>query len=304
MYLLSKNLRSFMVAAVSGSFTEAANQLNITTSPLSKMISGLENYLETALFFRTSDGISLTAEGKILYVELLPHYEALMRIENEWRSHGRLLQKNTARELILGNCGGFISNTDKLLEEVLKSKIFSSVRVSIVNGRTHLDRKEQVVNQLKNEVCHAILSYEPFELPEEIEHLALDSVNLVAMVSTRLHEKFPTDKEKIINIPLTQHDFEQDNPLHQMIRKALLRFGPLKPPIILPEISQRLSAVKKELAFSLVPHGVIDNDNFDITITPFMEDNPIIVTRYIYFLKANESNVIDNILPLIRNGLK
>lgn len=300
MYLTSKTLRSFMVAAVSNSFTEAAEQLNVTTSPLSKMISGLEEHLGAKLFFRIPEGIKLTKEGESLYSALLPHYEALMHIENEWRGHGRLLQKNSAQELVIGSCGGFLDQVDKLIGEVLKSKHFSSVRINTIGGKTHLNRGDEIVNQLRKKTCHVVISYEPFDLPAEIAALPLDSTVLVALSSTLLHEQYPTDQDKVLNIPLTQHEFEQDNPLHQTIRKALLHFGKVKAPIILPEISQRLKVVQSGLAFSLVPEGLIQLNNSDMTITPFLEDNPIKISRFMYYLQEDEDYVINNILPILK----
>ena len=300
MYLTSKTLRSFMVAATSHSFTEAAEQLNVTTSPLSKMISGLEDYLGTKLFFRIPEGIKLTKAGEDLFNALLPHYEALMSIESEWKGHGRILQKNSAQELVIGNCGGFLDQVEKLIAEVLKSKHFGSVRINTISGKNHLARREEVFSQLKKKNCHIVISYEPFDFDDDVATLPLDHTVLVAMIDTELHEKYPTDREKVLNIPLTQHEFEHDNPLHQTVRKAFLQFGAAKAPIILPERTQRLRAVEAGLAFSLVPEGLVHPDSHNITITSFLPDEPITVSRYMYYLRNEEEGIFNNILPIIK----
>lgn len=58
-----KNLVSFVQAAQLGSFTAAANKLEITAAAVSKNISTLEKTLGVRLFNRTTRSISLTAEG-------------------------------------------------------------------------------------------------------------------------------------------------------------------------------------------------------------------------------------------------
>ena len=59
-------LRIFVVAARHLSFTEAANQLNLTQSAVSHRIRGLEEELGIALFQRLSRRLELTAEGRAL----------------------------------------------------------------------------------------------------------------------------------------------------------------------------------------------------------------------------------------------
>ncbi len=302
MYLVSKNLRSFMVSATKGSFTEAAEHLNITTSPLSKMISGLESYFGIKLFFRTPEGIKLSHEGEELYQRLLPHYEALCDIENNLRGMGKVHETNTARELVIGTCGGFLSNTTQLISEVLNSKIFNSVRISLISGKSHLNRKEEAFKLLSKNNIQVLLSYEPFDFSEEVETLSIGEVKFVALISPELNEKYPSDKDKLKNIPLIQHDFEADNPLHQMFKRKIFGLSVAKRPITLPELNQRVAAVEQGLGFSLIPEELYTPANDLLQIVPFMEEAPIIVTRYVYFLKENDEAVKHEILSLLKSS--
>ena len=59
--------RVFLVAAESGTVSEAARRLFVTQPAVSSSIMQLENHLGVRLFLRESRGISLTAEGEILY---------------------------------------------------------------------------------------------------------------------------------------------------------------------------------------------------------------------------------------------
>lgn len=60
-------LKSFYVVAVNQSFTKASLQMNITQSALSRQIGIIEQQLNSQLFIRGSDKLSLTPKGKILF---------------------------------------------------------------------------------------------------------------------------------------------------------------------------------------------------------------------------------------------
>jgi DNA-binding transcriptional LysR family regulator len=71
----TENLRSFLEVAAHGSFTVAANRLNLAQSTVSARIRGLEEQLGRRLFVRDSDGVSLTQAGK----QFLPHASSITR---------------------------------------------------------------------------------------------------------------------------------------------------------------------------------------------------------------------------------
>ncbi|AHA28207.1 LysR family transcriptional regulator [Candidatus Liberibacter americanus] len=60
-------LRVFQVVAESGSFTHAAEQLNLSQSAVSRQISGLEVEVGVKLFCRHARGLMLTEQGNMLY---------------------------------------------------------------------------------------------------------------------------------------------------------------------------------------------------------------------------------------------
>ncbi len=63
----SNALFVFEAAARSGSFTRAADELNVTQPAVSRMLSRFESYLGLRLFERSGKGAVLTPEGEILY---------------------------------------------------------------------------------------------------------------------------------------------------------------------------------------------------------------------------------------------
>jgi len=77
----TENLRSFLEVAVHGSFTVAANKLNLAQSTVSARIRGLEEQLGRRLFVRDSNGVSLTQAGR----QFLPHASAITRTWHQAR---------------------------------------------------------------------------------------------------------------------------------------------------------------------------------------------------------------------------
>lgn len=71
-------LQCFEASARNLSFTKAAQELNMTQSAVSKQVSQLEEMINTPLFYRAAQRITLTPVGKRYYIEVL---EILKHIE-------------------------------------------------------------------------------------------------------------------------------------------------------------------------------------------------------------------------------
>lgn len=83
-------LRVFHACAEAGSFTKAAEYLNITQSAISRQISALEYSLKLQLFTRHARGLILTEQGEALYkmahniiIQLKDVQEVLTDIKNQ-----------------------------------------------------------------------------------------------------------------------------------------------------------------------------------------------------------------------------
>ncbi|CAM3913405.1 LysR substrate-binding domain-containing protein [Rheinheimera salexigens] len=65
--MLWEGISEFVHVAESNSFTQASQQLGISTAQVSRQVSALEKRLNTKLFYRTTRKVSLTEEGQIFY---------------------------------------------------------------------------------------------------------------------------------------------------------------------------------------------------------------------------------------------
>lgn len=78
-----QNYKTFISAARTDSFSEAAEQLMISQPAVSQTIRQLENQLDTKLFNRKGKSGRLTETGQMLYERMAPLLEKIYQVENQ-----------------------------------------------------------------------------------------------------------------------------------------------------------------------------------------------------------------------------
>ena len=124
--------RVFKEVAEVGNITAAAQALYISQSAVSQSIKQLEHDLQTRLFARNSRGVTLTAEGQMLY-EYVRSAMGLLETGEEKLSQTRDLQMG---KLIIGASD---TVTSQFLLPYLDSfhKQHPAIHIQIVSGRSH-----------------------------------------------------------------------------------------------------------------------------------------------------------------------
>lgn len=87
------NLNNYVIfhtVAKAGNISKAANQLYISQPAISKAISKLEEELGTALFNRSSRGVTLTEEGQVLYEYVEKAFDSLNMGEENLKNYKEL----------------------------------------------------------------------------------------------------------------------------------------------------------------------------------------------------------------------
>ena len=122
----------FFHVASSLSFSEASKQLFISQSAVSQSIKQLERDLQTRLFARNSRGVTLTAEGQMLY-EYVRSAMGLLETGEEKLSQTRELQMG---QLTIGASD---TVTSQFLLPYLDTfhKRHPAIHIQIVSGRSH-----------------------------------------------------------------------------------------------------------------------------------------------------------------------
>lgn len=106
----------FNSVAEAGNISHAAKQLFISQPAVSKAIQSLEDNLKTILFVRSSRGVKLTEEGKLLYEHTKNAFDTLHRAEESIRrihdlgiGHLRIGASTTlCKFFLLPNLNGFV----------------------------------------------------------------------------------------------------------------------------------------------------------------------------------------------------
>ena len=124
--------RVFKEVAEAGNISTAAKNLYISQSAVSQSIKQLENDLQTRLFSRNSRGVTLTAEGKMLY-EYVRSAMGLLETGEEKLSQTRELQMG---QLVIGASD---TVTSQFLLPYLDTfhKRHPAIHIQIVSGRSH-----------------------------------------------------------------------------------------------------------------------------------------------------------------------
>ena len=77
-------LRAFEAAARSGSFSAAAELLNLTHGAISRRVATLEQWLGLRLFERKARGVALTPEGQRLYLRTQEAFALIADTSDRW----------------------------------------------------------------------------------------------------------------------------------------------------------------------------------------------------------------------------
>lgn len=80
-------LVAVVVAARSGSFTDAAEELGLTHGAVSRRVQGVEAWLGTALFERHARGTRLTPAGRRFVAAVEQAFGTIARAADQWRPH-------------------------------------------------------------------------------------------------------------------------------------------------------------------------------------------------------------------------
>ena len=80
-----ETLRAFEAAARTGSFSAAAQALNLTHGAISRQVARLEHWLGLRLFLRQARGVALTPEGQRLLQRTQEAFALIADTSDRWR---------------------------------------------------------------------------------------------------------------------------------------------------------------------------------------------------------------------------
>ena len=129
--MLQSNLKIFLKTAEKLSFTKAAEELFMTQPAVTKHIHKLEQNLQTKLFVRHGNKISLTEAGKVL----LNYSRKIDKVYNQLHFELGQLQNQFQGKLRIG---ASTTMTQYVLPDIIKKfkERYPDLQISVINGNT------------------------------------------------------------------------------------------------------------------------------------------------------------------------
>ena len=169
-----KTLKNFITIAEHGSICSAAKELHMSQPPLSKQIKLLEEELNVQLFDRSSRGVELTNEGRLLYTHAtsLVAYSDLIVRE---------MMDSDSETIRLGMIPSSVQYALPLIKSFYGDK---PVNFEITERNSF-----ELLNLLENNIIDVAFIRSPFDMNTPFDYIKLTNDNLVAVGRPDFFEK-------------------------------------------------------------------------------------------------------------------
>ena len=175
--LLSKKMKYFMVTMERRNFSLAADELCITRSPLSKVITEIESWLGGKLFIRRHNDLEPTSLAWDFYHKCKPLYYKTLSLESEWSS------KKT-QSLLTFHFSFFIFHFDISIPELLFRQLVMIAQVEKIDAkfiRESIDVNDE--QQLKYQSNYIMIATRPLRCNYHTEYSSWEGCPLVVLKS-------------------------------------------------------------------------------------------------------------------------
>ena len=258
--------RVFLEVAKQGNISAAAQNLFISQSAVSQSVKQLEEQLQVRLFSRSTRGVSLTSEGKLL-LEYVSHALGLLQSGEEKIAASRQLLTG---ELIIG-ASDTVTKTYLLSRLEAFHKDYPDIRIRILNGTTSM-----VLDYLHaGQVDIAFASEAPDETVYSVRHCVDTHTIFVAAPDYLEFDKVYT-MEEIAALPLILLERKASSRVyveryfqeHGVQIHPEIELGSHNLLISLARIGLGVACVTEEFSLSSLSRGVIVPLKTDFEIPP------------------------------------
>ena len=258
--------RVFLEVAKQGNISAAAQNLFISQSAVSQSVKQLEEQLQVRLFSRSTRGVSLTSEGKLL-LEYVSHALGLLQSGEEKIAASRQLLTG---ELIIG-ASDTVTKTYLLSRLEAFHKDYPDIRIRILNGTTSM-----VLDNLHaGQVDIAFASEAPDETVYSVRHCVDTHTIFVAAPDYLEFDKVYT-MEEIAALPLILLERKASSRVyveryfqdHGVQIHPEIELGSHNLLISLARIGLGVACVTEEFSLSGLSRGVIVPLKTDFEIPP------------------------------------
>jgi len=281
-------IENFLKIVELGSFTKAADKLNISQSAISQQIEALEKYFSAKLFIRSNKGVFLTEEGKILLKRAKPIIDNLN------------LAKAEINERLEGLGGILKISSSTVPGEHILPIYFTQFKKEKPNVKFQVEINDTATsfNKLINKEVDLAAVGSLLKYDDIVEYIILAEEELVFIVSTDhdLAKKKSITIYDIIKYPYIAR--ESTSGTRYESERILESMGvPIEKMKIFCELSSTesiLTAVSEGIGFSLISSIAAQKMEAAglIKILPFPKKVPN--KRTLYLVRLKELDLLDN----------
>ncbi len=176
--------KTFYYVAKNGNITQAANELLISQPAVSKSIKTLESDLNTQLFNRKNDGVSLTNAGEILYSKIKKAMELIISAEEDLTSLNNM-------EMGSLNIGAGNTIMQRYLMPYIKE---FHKKYPHINVKVHTLFTPELIKKAQVGLVDIVFTHLPNNIPDGFETIKIKELHDIFVVN-----KDSKYKDKIIN---------------------------------------------------------------------------------------------------------
>lgn len=262
---------SLIAIEQTGSFSKAAEHLQVTQSAISQSMKNLETKLGFSLIIRDKKEIQLTPEGHkicLLGKRYLHNFDDL--IQSFYKSRDQLVG-----DYAIGTLDGI--GKSFMSEHVLKFlKKYSEISLQVV-----LETPENLLDRLKKQSLQAVILPEHY-IPASLESHRLFDEYLCLVVHPDLLGGVKPDEltiEQIKNLPFIFFD-EQDPNFYLWSRDRYKQVPKgIKPRLVFNSYTPMLHAVKDKIGAAIMPTHILARPYFMSQTTDLVTSKEVFLSR-------------------------
>ena len=194
--------KTFYYVAKNGNITQAANELMISQPAVSKSIKTLESDLDTPLFNRKKDGVSLTNAGEMLYNKIKKAMELIISAEEDLTSLNNMEQGTI-------NIGAGNTIMQRYLMPYIKQfhNLYPNINVIV-----HTVVTEELIKRAQIGLVDIVFTHLPNEIPNTFEIKKVKELHDILVVNkdSIYKDKIITKKE-LRKLPLILLPYNASN---------------------------------------------------------------------------------------------
>lgn len=255
-------LRIFHAAAEAGSFTHAANALNLSQSAISRQVAALEQEIGSPLFHRHARGLVLSEPGELLYQTAS---DVLKRLENVRMQLTETREKPTGKLRVTTTVGLGSGWLTQRAQEFLE--LYPDVELQLVFDNEEID--------LTMRKADAAIRLRQPQQPDLIQR-RLFTVHLHVYAAPAYLSRYGTpettedlDRHRIITFGEPAPNYLRNL---NALETAGLPEGQMRPAILqINNLMAMKSAIERGIGLALLPDYMIDKDTKLVQVLPDLD---------------------------------